>query len=138
MKVNEEIDALITMGFDPVTFLALPRVICGFFFVPMLTAIVNIFGMIGMFAVMLSMGYPFSTIYQQVTNFTTLTDMSGGLFKAFVFGFLVAGVGCLRGLETTTGSQAVGQSTTRAVVSGIVLVVIAEGIFSVIFYVLGI
>ncbi|MFI4911433.1 MAG: ABC transporter permease [Sedimentisphaeraceae bacterium JB056] len=138
MKVNEEIDALITMGLDPVSFLTLPRVISGVIFVPLLTAVVNLFGLIGMFGVMFSLGYPFATIYQQVINFTTLTDMTGGLCKALVFGLLVAGVGCLRGLQTTTGSQAVGQAATKAVVSGIVLVVVAEGIFSVIFYVLGI
>jgi len=138
MKVNEEIDALVTMGLDPVCFLALPRIICGFFAVPLLTIFVNLFGLLGMFAVMMSLGYPASTIYQQTILFTTLTDMSGGIFKAFVFGVLVAAVGCLRGLQTTTGSQAVGQAATRAVVSGIVLVVVAEGIFAVVFYVLGI
>lgn len=138
MKVNEEIDALITMGLDPVSFLTLPRVISGIVFVPLLTAVVNLFGLIGMFGVMLSLGYPFVTIYQQVIDFTTLSDMTGGFCKAIVFGLLVAGVGCLRGLQTTTGSQAVGQAATKAVVSGIVLVVVAEGIFSVIFYILGI
>ena len=138
MKVNEEIDALVTMGLDPISFLALPRVICGFFAVPLLAIFVNLFGLVGMFGVMLSLGYPFSTIYEQTISFTTLTDMGGGIFKSFVFGFLVAAVGCLRGLQTTTGSQAVGQAATKAVVSGIVLVVVAEGIFSVIFYILGI
>jgi len=138
MKVNEEIDALVTMGIDPVAFLALPRVISGVIFVPLLAAFVNLFGLIGMFVVMLSLGYPFETIYQQTISITTLTDMVGGFGKSFVFGFLVAGVGCLRGLQTGNGSQAVGQAATQAVVSGIVLTVIAEGIFSVIFYVLGI
>jgi phospholipid/cholesterol/gamma-HCH transport system permease protein len=61
-----------------------------------------------------------------------------GLFKALVFGALVGGVGCLRGLQTESGAGAVGISTTRAVVSGIVLIVLAEGIFSVLLYVLDI
>ncbi len=136
MKVNEELDALVTMGLDPVRFLTIPRVLTGFIFVPMLAVVVNLFGLAGMFAVMLSLDYPFKVIYDQVIAFTTFADMAGGIFKSFVFGILVAGVGCLRGLQTTTGSQAVGQAATKAVVSGIVLVVIAEGIFSVIFYLL--
>ncbi len=138
MKVNEEIDALVTMGLDPVAFLALPRVISGVIFVPLLAAFVSLFGLGGMFIVMFSLGYPFETIYQQTISITTLGDMFGGIGKSVVFGFLVAGVGCLRGLQTGTGSQAVGQAATQAVVSGIVLTVVAEGVFSVIFYVLGI
>jgi phospholipid/cholesterol/gamma-HCH transport system permease protein len=58
--------------------------------------------------------------------------------KAFVFGILVAGIGCLRGLQTTTGATAVGESTTRAVVSGIILITITDGIFSVAYYYLGV
>ena len=61
-----------------------------------------------------------------------------GLFKSMVFGGLIAGVGCLRGLQTKTGPSAVGISTTNAVVSGIILIVIAEGIFAVLLYCIGI
>ncbi|MEA2657981.1 MAG: phospholipid/cholesterol/gamma-HCH transport system permease protein [Candidatus Binatota bacterium] len=61
-------------------------------------------------------------------------SLVGGLVKAFVFGILVAGIGCLRGLQTTTGATAVGESTTRAVVSGIILITITDGIFSVVYY----
>jgi phospholipid/cholesterol/gamma-HCH transport system permease protein len=54
-----------------------------------------------------------------------------------VYGIVVAGIGCLRGLQTTTGASAVGQSTTSAVVSGIVLIAIVDGVFAVVFYALG-
>ena len=64
--------------------------------------------------------------------------MFSGLVKGFVFGGLVSGVGCLRGLQTETGPSAVGISTTRAVVSGIVLTVIAEGVFAVLYHYMGI
>ncbi len=57
--------------------------------------------------------------------------------KSFVFGILVAGIGCLRGLQTKTGAAAVGESTTSAVVSGIILIAITDGIFSVVYYFLG-
>jgi phospholipid/cholesterol/gamma-HCH transport system permease protein len=66
-----------------------------------------------------------------------LRDLLGGLVKSVVFGILVAAVGCLRGLQTKTGASAVGLSTTRAVVSGILLIVLADGLFSVIYYHLG-
>jgi phospholipid/cholesterol/gamma-HCH transport system permease protein len=58
----------------------------------------------------------------------------GGLVKAFAFGILIAAVGCLRGLQTETGASAVGLSTTHAVVSGIILIVITDGVFTVIYY----
>ena len=61
-------------------------------------------------------------------------SLVGGLVKAFVFGILIAAIGCLRGLQTETGASAVGLSTTHAVVSGIILIVITDGIFSVIYY----
>jgi phospholipid/cholesterol/gamma-HCH transport system permease protein len=67
-----------------------------------------------------------------------MTDLAGGLFKATVFGVLVAGIGCLRGLQTKGGPTSVGDSTTRAVVSGIVLIVAADGVFSVLFHEIGI
>ena len=69
---------------------------------------------------------------------TSATDVLGGLFKGTVYGIIVAAVGCLRGTQTGTGASAVGESTTSAVVSGIVLIAIAAAIFSVTFYVLGI
>ena len=138
MKINEEIDALKTMGFAPVKFLVLPRVIAGTFFVPLLTIYANLFGILGMSVVMRSMGFPFRVIYDQLTLITTLTDFTGGMFKAIVYGFEVATISCLRGLQTTSGGKAVGDSATRAVVSSVVLVVLTEGVFSVIFYLLGI
>jgi phospholipid/cholesterol/gamma-HCH transport system permease protein len=65
-------------------------------------------------------------------------DMIGGIFKATVFGLLVAAIGCLRGLQTQSGASAVGVSTTRAVVSAIILIAVADAIFSILFYVLDI
>ena len=67
-----------------------------------------------------------------------LTDLAGGLFKALVFGVLIAGIGCLRGLQTLKGASAVGVSTTRSVVSGIFLIIVADGVFSVLYFYLGI
>ena len=138
MKVNEEIDALTTMGLDPVRFLVVTRVIAAVVMMPLLTLFSNLMGLIGGGVVFLSFDFPIVTYVKQVLGAVEMGDLFGGLAKAFVFGILVAGIGCLRGLQTKTGASAVGLSTTRAVVSGIVLIVLADGVFSVVFYYLGI
>jgi phospholipid/cholesterol/gamma-HCH transport system permease protein len=138
MKVNEEINALTTMGLDPVRFLVVTRVLAAVMMMPLLTVFSNLMGLVGGAVVFLSFDFPLVTYVQQVRGAVDLGDLLGGLAKAFVFGILVAAIGCLRGLQTKTGASAVGLSTTRAVVSGIVLIVLADGVFSVVFYYLGI
>ncbi|MCD6395390.1 MAG: ABC transporter permease [Planctomycetes bacterium] len=134
MKINDEIDALTTMSLNPVRFLVVPKVLATIFVTPLLTVVANVFGLIGCGVVMLSLGFPLVTYTSHVESAIDAGDVALGLFKALVFGGLVAGVGCLRGLQTETGPSAVGISTTRAVVSGIVLVVLAEGVFAVLFH----
>jgi phospholipid/cholesterol/gamma-HCH transport system permease protein len=138
MKVREEIDALKTMGLDPVRFLVVTRVIAAVVMTPLLTVFADLLGLIGGALVMRSFGVPMITFYRQVQYQVSYGSFVGGLVKSFVFGILVAAIGCLRGLQTTTGASAVGESTTRAVVSGIVLIVITDGIFSVVFYYLNV
>lgn len=137
MKVNEEIDALRTMGIDPVQFLVLPRVIAAVMITPILTIFANLAGIMGGLFVVALMGHPWAAIYHQLVSAVGISDIFSGLIKAFVFGILVAGVGCLRGLQTESGSIAVGVSTTRAVVSAIILIIFTDAIFSVVFYVTG-
>jgi phospholipid/cholesterol/gamma-HCH transport system permease protein len=137
MKVREEIDALTTMGLEPVRFLVVPRVLAAVTMTPFLTMFANLFGLIGGAVVMRSLGFPIVTYVNQILSAVTVGDLLGGLFKSLVYGIVVAGIGCLRGLQTTTGASAVGQSTTSAVVSGIVLIAIVDGVFAVVFYALG-
>ena len=138
MKVREELDALKTMGLEPVPFLVVPRVIAAVLMTPLLTIFADFVGLIGGAVVLISLGFPLITFWNQVQLAVGYGDLLGGLAKSFVFGVLVAAIGCLRGLQTQTGASAVGESTTRAVVSGIILIVIADGVFSVIYYYLGI
>ncbi|MBW2123628.1 MAG: ABC transporter permease [Deltaproteobacteria bacterium] len=138
MKVNEEIDALTTMGLDPVRFLVVTRLIGALATTPLLTVFSNLLGVIGGLVVFLSLGYPLVTYVNRIVASVGVIDLAGGLFKAFVFGMLIAGIGCLRGLETKTGASAVGEAATRAVVSGILLIVLTDGIFGVLFFYLGI
>ncbi len=138
MKINEEISALRTMGLNPTRFLVVPRMLATMLVMPLLTIFFILFSLIGGAIVMVSLGYPLTTYISQVTMSLTMTDLAGGMFKALVFSLLVAWIGCVRGLQTTTGASAVGLSTTSAVVSGIVLIAVTDGIFAVTFYLLGI
>lgn len=138
MKVNEEVNALMTFGLDPVRFLVTPRVIAAVAMTPLLTIFANIAGLAGGLTVFLSLGFPTVTYMQRVAEALSLSDFLGGIAKAFVFGILVAAVGCMRGLRTKTGASAVGDSTTQSVVSSIVLIALTDGVFSVIYYYLGI
>ncbi|MCZ6906873.1 MAG: MlaE family lipid ABC transporter permease subunit [Deltaproteobacteria bacterium] len=138
MKVNEELDALTTMGLDPVHFLVVPRVISAVLMTPLLALFADLLGLVGGAVVLLSLGFPLITYINQVLSAVTFGDLLGGLVKSFVFGILVAGIGCLRGLQTGTGASAVGESTTRAVVTGLLFIIITDGIFSVAYYYLGI
>ena len=133
MKVDEEIDALTTMALDPVRFLVVPRVIATVSVTPLLTIYAGTVGLIGGGLVMLSYNIPLVTYFKQIVSVVSIGDFIGGLFKSAVFAFLVAAVGCLRGLETQGGPRAVGQAATSAVVSAIVLIVVFDGIFAVIF-----
>lgn len=134
MKVREEIDALKTMGLEPVRFLVVPRVLAGVAMTPVLTVFADLFGVMGGSVVMMSLGFPLITFFNQLQSAVSYGSLVGGLVKAFAFGILIAAIGCLRGLQTETGASAVGLSTTHAVVSGIILIVITDGIFSVIYY----
>lgn len=134
MKVNEEVSALRTMGLDPVRFLVVPKILAGIFVAPLLTLYANLIGLVGAALVMRGFGIPMVTFFNQVSGAVDLGDLTSGLFKACVFGFVVASVGCLRGLQTGAGAAAVGRSTTSAVVSAIILIVVVDGLFAVLFY----
>ncbi len=134
MKINNEIDALEVMNLDPVAFLVLPRVWATTIMTPLLTVAANVLGLVGAAIVILSMGYPLVTYGLHVQSILSIPDVMVGLTKAVVYGGLIGTVGCLRGLQTQIGSGAVGISTTRAVVTSIILLVIAEGCFSVLLY----
>jgi phospholipid/cholesterol/gamma-HCH transport system permease protein len=137
MRVNEEIDALTTMALDPLRFLVVPRLIATMLITPLLTIYAGIVGLIGGGLVMLSFDIPLVTYTKQIMNVVSIGDFIGGLFKATVFAFLVAAIGCLRGLQTQGGPQAVGQAATRAVVNTIVMIVVFDGLFAVVFTLFG-
>ena len=138
MKVNEELDALDTMGLDSVPFLVVPKVIASVLMLPLLTVFGNLFGLLGGLVVMFSLGFTLETYLNQLSIAATYGMLLAGLFKTLFFALIIAGVGCLAGMRAAKGPSAVGDAATKAVVVGIVLMIVVDGIFGVIYYILGI
>jgi len=134
MKINEELDALTTMGLSPMRFLVVPKLLSSLAMVPLMTIFFNLASLVGGAIVMLSLGYPLVTFTSRVFKYVHYSDFFGGMLKALVFAVLVAGVGCLRGMQTRSGASAVGLSTTSAVVTGIIFIAFADGLFAVAYY----
>jgi phospholipid/cholesterol/gamma-HCH transport system permease protein len=134
MKVNEELNALETMGLNPVRFLVAQRVLAGILLTPLLTVYSIFISILGGVLVMVGMGFPLITIYNQMAQTLHYRDILIGVGKGVIFGALIAGIGCLRGLQTKQGPSAVGESTTRSVVTSILLVIIADAVVAVILY----
>ena len=138
MKVNEEIDALTTMGLPPVRFLVLPRVGAAILSMPLLTIFCELSGLVGGAIVLQAMGVPTVVFWRGVATSTTVYMICEGLTKGALFGLLVGLIGCLAGMRTKSSSDGVGRSTTSAVVWGIVAIVVTDGILAVLTYVWGI
>lgn len=134
MKVNQELDALQTMGLEPIRFLVLQRVIAALVLTPLLSLYAMLMSILGGIMVMRFLGFPPRMIYHQMIARIQLDDVAVGLGKSLIFGLIVGAIGCLRGLQTKSGPRAVGVSTTRAVVAGILLIILANTIFSAVQY----
>jgi phospholipid/cholesterol/gamma-HCH transport system permease protein len=139
MKVTQEVDAFTTAGFSPLEFLVLPRVMALILMMPLLCLYADFVGAIGGAVIGVGMlDLSWTTYFHETAAAITLTDLFGDVFKSSVYGVLIALSGCLRGLQCGNSSSAVGDAATSAVVTGIVAIVVACGIFAVTFYILGI
>jgi phospholipid/cholesterol/gamma-HCH transport system permease protein len=139
MKVNEEVDALTTLGIDPIDFLVTPRVIALLLMLPLLTMYGSLLGILGGMVVGLAMLDVSLTQYTvQTVASVDLSTLFGGLFKSFVYGGLIAVAGCQQGISCGGSAMAVGQATTKAVVNGIVLIVVSASVLTIIYINLGI
>jgi len=134
MQVNEEIDALTTLGISSMEFLVLPRILALALMMPLLGIYADLLGIMGGAAVGTGMLHLGGTEYYVRTRAAVgLDDFADGLIKASVFGVLVAVAGCLRGMQCGRSSAAVGAATTSAVVTGIVLIIVFDALMTVIF-----
>ncbi|MBQ6137885.1 MAG: ABC transporter permease [Kiritimatiellae bacterium] len=138
MKVDEELDALTTMGLPPVRFLVMPRTVAAIAAMPVLTIFVELAGLVGGSIVMRMMGVPTSVYWSKVAATSTVFMISFGLAKSALFGLLVGLVGCCAGMRTKSTADGVGVAATSAVVGGIVAIAVVDGLVAVICYFWGV
>jgi phospholipid/cholesterol/gamma-HCH transport system permease protein len=133
MKVNDEVDALITMGFDPIRFLVLPKLIATVIVLPLLTLYADLFGIIGgMIVGIVGLDLTAYTYLQESRRSITVFFLNASLIKAVVFAFIIAWIGCQRGFQVRGGVEEVGAATTSAVVTAILLIVVMDSAFAII------
>ncbi len=138
MQVNEEIDALRTMGFDPMEFLVLPRELALILMMPLLATYANFVGILGgALAGVLLFDLTFAQYYTQTVNAVTIPAVASGVIKSSVYGVLIAFSGCMQGMFCGRSASAVGAATTAAVVNAIVYIIVADAVISVIYTLVG-
>ncbi len=138
MKASQEIDALRTLGLSPMDFLVLPRLIAMVLMMPLLTIYGNVVGMIGGAVLAPGFGISFQQYYDQLVSSVHMTNYFAGVLKSFFFGAIVAGAGCLMGMQSGNSASAVGQATTSAVVAAITAIIALDAVFAFMFTALGI
>ena len=135
MKVTEELDAIETMALHPIAFLVTPKLLAMLVMMPCLTIWADLMGVLGGSAFgMIGADYTFGAYLAATRNALFMRDIITGVVKSIVFGLVITGVGCQEGFSTGAGSEQVGRSTTSAVVTSIFLVVLADLLFTAVFY----
>jgi phospholipid/cholesterol/gamma-HCH transport system permease protein len=139
MKANEEIDALSTLGVSPIDFLVMPRIVALFCMMPFLALYSDGMGILGGMAIAAAppLNIPVNLYWAEMQTIVDLSDINTGVIKAATFGLLIGLSGCWRGLQADRSAAGVGQAATAAVVTGILLIIVADSIFAVAFDILG-
>jgi phospholipid/cholesterol/gamma-HCH transport system permease protein len=139
MQVNQEIDALKTLGISPMEFLVLPRMLALALMMPLLCLYANLMGILGGMVVGVGMlGIGFMQYYNETAAAVGLWNLGIGLFSGFVFGIIVALAGCMRGMQCGRSASAVGDAATSAVVTAIVGIIVSTAVITVLCNILGI
>ena len=139
MQVNQEIEALETMGLAPMDFLVLPRILALVLMMPLLSIYADVIGMLGgAFVAVGMLDLTATQFWLEAKHSIDLTDLGLGISKSVVFGIIIAIAGCMQGMHAGRNAAAVGQAATSAVVLSIVWIVVADGLFAVLCNVLGI
>ncbi len=127
MRVTEQIDALITLSTSPFKYLMLPRILAAVISVPLLVLVGDTIGVFGGFIISTrTLGFNAGVYVKNTLDFMTNDDVTSGLWKAAVFGFIIAVMGCYNGYYSKGGAQGVGRATTNAVVSAAILIFAAD------------
>lgn len=139
MMVTEEIDALRVMAFDPIEFVLAPKFLAALIMIPCLSILANVCGILaGWIFMFFSTHLGFTLYVRYALDSIALHDVIGGLVKSLAFATIIVQVGCLEGFRVRGGPEAVGRSTTSAVVKSTFLVIVADVIFTAIFYFTGV
>jgi phospholipid/cholesterol/gamma-HCH transport system permease protein len=139
MNVTEQLDALYTLGTDPVKYLAVPRFLAMMIMVPILAALANVIGIWGGFLVAnLQLKIPGSVYWEEVKTFVDFNDVAHGIIKAFFFGFIIVTTSVFKGFHCGGGAEGVGRATTSAVVISMVLILVGDYFLSAMLVTLGI
>ena len=139
MQVNQEIEALETMGLAPMDFLVLPRILALVLMMPLLSIYADVIGMLGgAFVAVGMLDLTATQFWLEAKHSIDLTDLGLGISKSVVFGIIIAVAGCMQGMHAGRNAAAVGQAATSAVVLSIVWIVVADGVFAVLTNILGI
>jgi phospholipid/cholesterol/gamma-HCH transport system permease protein len=135
MKVTEQVEALQTIGLNPVRFLVAPRFLALLFMLPCLVIVGNFVGMFGGYVIgTWNLGLTSGLYIDTTIKFLTVKDIMTGLFKSAVFAMIISLIACYQGLSTEGGAEGVGRSTTRSVVMSFILIIIADAVLTAIFY----
>ncbi|HET8924724.1 MAG TPA: ABC transporter permease [Candidatus Acidoferrum sp.] len=127
MLVTEQVDAMRAMGTDPSRKLVVPRVLASLLMVPLLTAIMDFIGLLGgCVASVFSLRLSAIEFWRRAIDALVFSDLMQGFSKPVVFGFILATIGCYKGLTVRGGTQGVGRATTQAAVLGSVLIIVAD------------
>lgn len=127
MAVTDQLDALYTLGTNPIRYLVIPRMCAFVFTMPVLTLFSNVFGVLGGYLVAVyALGVPGEVYLTDITSFMGVKDFMHGFIKSFLFAFMVGTVCCYKGISTRGGAEGVGKSTTGAVVTTIVLILVLD------------
>lgn len=134
MKVSEEIDAMVTMGFVPSRFVIVPKVLALITVMPLLTIFADIAGVAGGMAVAyFKLDISLRESYYRTLDVVNPIGITQGLIKSIIFAIIISTIGCMRGFQSKNDAQGVGRASTSAVVSGIFLIIIADALITALF-----
>ena len=135
MRVTEQIDALVTLSTNPFKYLVAPRLIAAVLTLPLLVVIADIIGIFGGYVVSVeSLGFNGAVYIKNTVDFLELDDVTSGMIKSAVFGFIIALMGCFQGFHSRGGAQGVGRATTNAVVTASILILAANYVMTSFFF----
>jgi phospholipid/cholesterol/gamma-HCH transport system permease protein len=135
MRVTEQIDALVTLSTNPMKYLVAPRLIAAVLTMPLLVGVGDIIGVLGGWVVgVYSLDFNSAVYLKNTADFLKMGDVTSGLWKAAVFGFIIALMGCFHGYNSKGGAQGVGAATTNAVVSAAILILAANYVMTSLFF----